>query len=321
MLQEKGHIGYIDFLKGLAIVSVILLHALPKNVLVGIGAILHIWQAVPLFVFISFVLIYLKLERKSLQDYYSKQSWIKLFKRIIFPFILMEGCILTLLLLKDDTKQVASFFQNLRIGRGAYYFYIYLQIWLLAPLAFFCMRYNQKWGTVILLFVSISGNVIIKGFAPMVESCIVVRYIFIAVVAYEWLNNHESRWWRYFLPIISVIYWLLMDQYDFNPWIPNTGGWAGQQFPAYFYLFFFVNLMIYIYTKCPAYLCKLLSWCGKNSWEIYLVQMAFFLFPFDKLMPFGNSSIHLMAYCIVSLLLCIIPVYIYLKVKKSFQIQ
>ena len=321
MHQKSRHLGYVDFLKGFAIVSVILLHALPKKVLVETYAVFHIWQAVPLFVFISFLLIYIKLRRISVSDYYGKKNWGKLFKRIIAPFLIIEGLLLLFFAIKGNNELILQFLQNGRIGRGSYYFYVYLQIWLLAPITYLLMRWNHLLGGVILLFVSVLGNVMcfFAGLSPMLESCLALRYIFIAVIAYEWMNNSKSRTWKYLFPVISVLYLLLMDYYDFNPWIPNTGGWGHQQFPSFFYLFPFVSIMVYLYTKCNSFLSTSIRWLGQYSWEIYLIQMIFFLFPFNTYIPLGNSIIHQIVYCIISLILCILPVYAYSKVKQLYK--
>lgn len=322
MEREKGtHIGYIDFLKGLAIVFVILLHALPRNVLEDTWALLHIWQAVPLFIFVSFMLIYMKLERISIGEYYfNKHNWLKLLKRIIVPFLAFEGVLITMLLIKGDNEHIGQFLQNGRIGRGSYYFYVYLQVWFFAPLTYLILRWNRKWGGVFLLFASLLCNVICHKavISPMSESCLAVRYIFIAVIAYEWLNNNESVWWKFIFPIISIMYWLLMSKHDFNPWIPNTDGWRGQQFPAYFYLFPFVSILVYLYSKCPKRLSFFIQWLGKYSWEIFLMQMVYFLLPVNSLIPITNYVVHLIIYSVISLALCILPIYVYSKMKFIF---
>ena len=318
MQQDKGtYLGYIDFLKGLAIVFVILLHAFPRSVLEDTWALLHIWQAVPLFIFVSFVLIYMKLGRITLGVYYNKHNLLKLFKRIVVPFLAIEGLLLILFLIKGDNEHIGQFLQNWRIGRGSYYFYVYLQIWLFAPFAYLVLRWNQIVGGVFLLLVSLLGNIICHkaDISPMLESCLAVRYIFIAVIAYQWLNNKESVLWKFVFPAISIAYWLSMSKHDLTPYIPNTGGWGGQQFPAYFYLFPFVSMLVYLYSKCTKRLSSLIQWLGKYSWEIFLMQMVYFLLPVNQLIPITNSVVHLISYSVISMALCILPVYLYSKMK------
>ena len=56
MSTTSSRLHYIDFVKGVAALSVVLLHTLPNAILKGTCAVYHIWQAVPVFLFISFYL-------------------------------------------------------------------------------------------------------------------------------------------------------------------------------------------------------------------------------------------------------------------------
>ena len=72
-MLKQSYLEQIDFIKGLAAVSVILLHTLPLSVLYGSFAVYHIWQAVPIFLFITFYLGFRNFEKKEdvLKGYYS----------------------------------------------------------------------------------------------------------------------------------------------------------------------------------------------------------------------------------------------------------
>jgi peptidoglycan/LPS O-acetylase OafA/YrhL len=72
-MDKNRHLDHIDFIKGLAAISVILLHTIPQSVLYGAFAVYHIWQAVPIFLFITFYLGFRNLEKKkvSYKSYYS----------------------------------------------------------------------------------------------------------------------------------------------------------------------------------------------------------------------------------------------------------
>lgn len=75
------HLKYIDELKGFAALSVVLLHTLPREALYTTGAYFHIWQAVPVFVFISFFLLLRKLDKcekvsESIRKYQKVLLWL-----------------------------------------------------------------------------------------------------------------------------------------------------------------------------------------------------------------------------------------------------
>ena len=57
MTEPRKH--ELDFIKGFAILSVILLHTLNRSMLYETYSYFHIWQAVLLFVFVSYYLIFI----------------------------------------------------------------------------------------------------------------------------------------------------------------------------------------------------------------------------------------------------------------------
>ncbi len=91
-------LSYIDFLKGIAIIFVLLLHTLSDGVRSAIIAQVHIGQAVPIFLTVTIFLSFLTMER--LDDRISKWfEWIRIwrmFKRIILPFaiVLLIQCLI-----------------------------------------------------------------------------------------------------------------------------------------------------------------------------------------------------------------------------------
>lgn len=75
-MSKAIHLEEVDFIKGLAAISVIFLHTLPLSILKGTFAVFHIWQAVPIFLFISFYLGFRNIERNGnvYKSYYSLQK-------------------------------------------------------------------------------------------------------------------------------------------------------------------------------------------------------------------------------------------------------
>ena len=89
---NTGHLTQIDLLKGLAIISVILLHTWPEKVLLITGAPFHIWQAVPVFILIAGyvgTLSYKRRDTARLRQCYGRSLLSHRFKRILVPFTLL----------------------------------------------------------------------------------------------------------------------------------------------------------------------------------------------------------------------------------------
>lgn len=137
--MTNNKIAEYDYIKGIAILSVILLHTVSTQFLFDSYAFFHIWQAVPLFILVSYILVFSKLDRRGdLCTYYSKQSIFKIVKRIALPYILFQCLISILSLLRYGTWNIYGLI--LGSGLGAYYPFIYIQLWLTAPFLFYLLN-------------------------------------------------------------------------------------------------------------------------------------------------------------------------------------
>ena len=116
MIKERNN--SIDFIKGVAIMSVLLLH---NNIPVPFK-IAWIGQAVPLFLLITASLTYSSFQSgKTLQTYYSLNTFSKMLKRIFLPFffVVLAQCAISFFLL--DNFSLFSTISGGGMGRGSYY--------------------------------------------------------------------------------------------------------------------------------------------------------------------------------------------------------
>lgn len=80
----------IDMLKGISVISVIILYTLPSKALLSSLSPYHIWQAVPIFIILSgytVSLSYLNKEIVNLKDCYESSLLFHRFDRLLKPFI------------------------------------------------------------------------------------------------------------------------------------------------------------------------------------------------------------------------------------------
>ena len=141
-MSQTVRLENIDFVKGLAALSVILLHTLPSIVIKGSFAIFHIWQAVPIFLFISFYLGFRNLEKKEnvFKGYFSKDRFKKIFLKIWLPLLLLAALeALFFLVIGNKDKAIGCLlcYDN---GPGSYYVWCYMQIWLLMPAIYLLLK-------------------------------------------------------------------------------------------------------------------------------------------------------------------------------------
>lgn len=308
--MKTGKLQYIDCIKGVAIISVILLHAFPKAFLHQSFAYIHIWQAVPLFVFVSFFLIFRKMETSSLADYFSEKRWKVLFRRIIIPFLIVQLIFIILLGCTGKWDALLRLLQFGGTGKGSYYPYIYLQIWLIAPFIYKMLKsFHIHVVGMLLIFISLLLNHMLLGVSDKFYSCIIVRYLFMAYLAYLWLKKEYNFVLLYLLPLVSIAYWIIYELGEMPKGL--YPGWGSQQFPAFFYTLLVVFLIHSIYHRIGSSTIKLiLEWLGQNSYEIFLMQMLFFRVVTCNLLGLGNFGIgQFLIYPVLALSGSILPVY------------
>ena len=315
MIMER--LNYIDGLKGFAIVSVILLHAFPIQFLHKSFAFIHIWQAIPLFVFISFLLIFYKMDISSFREYYCWKRWKSLFRRIIYPFIFVEIIIVFTLLYKRNWEGIIHLLFYGGIGKGSYYPYLYLQIWVVTPIIWWLLRkYRVVWVAFYFVIISVLLNFLFIDMPGRIYSCFFIRYLFMAIISFMWYKNIKKNrvLVLFVLPMISIIYWVLLEAkiINLNHLVPD---WESQQFPSFFFTYLFVYLFFMIYSKTSLFKLKsCFEWLGKNSYEIFLMQMLFFYFCPLNILCFNNSLFNrIVVYPCLALFGSIIPVYFYRK--------
>ena len=141
----------IDFVKGVAILFVILLHNMPNE---SIYSIAYIGQAVPLFLLVSSYLTYGGFQRKGFNGYFSARNVKKMLDRVFLPFFLLifSQCAI-FYLLKGGVDWQRLYMQG-GFGPGSYYPWIYLQCWLILPFVIFlvnCLSFRRSF----VLFVGI----------------------------------------------------------------------------------------------------------------------------------------------------------------------
>lgn len=116
MMDSKDRIQIIDAIRGLAIKSVILLHILPGIVLNHTYSSLHIGQAVPIFLFISFYLSFkgIKDRDDSLLNYFNKRRIGRLLKSVVFPYFIVVICQMIVTLLRNgNALEISDIFHRL----------------------------------------------------------------------------------------------------------------------------------------------------------------------------------------------------------------
>lgn len=307
-MRERNYT--IDVLKGLAIISVILLHTLTWKHRFLIGAPYHIWQAVPVFM----LLVGYNFSRSSivkgcstLNDVYRWPVIKRRLLKIIIPFIIIALVRFLLLLMLNNPVSWQSFLIGILMGdfeHGGYFIPVMIQTILLIPALYIFMQKDLKRNTLYLLisFYILDWVVMLLGMPGYLYRISVVRYLFIIVLGL-WLGMNDQLIkykWLILLGMGSLVYITSVYYFEIETILETY--WQAQHAPAYFWTLILVVFSLNKINIKPTNIFNYsLIKTGQASYHIFLVQMIYF-WLLDSL----SINLTVLLSVIVNLIVCII---------------
>lgn len=180
--KKFSNILQIDIIKGLAIISVILLHTIPENILIKTFSVFYIWQAVPIFLIIMGITLNISLSRKVhtniLQIY--KQYILSRVKRLIPPFAIIF--LISLCWGIYHNNFYIGWFSLIGLlpvsGHGNYFISLLFQFMFVAPLIFLVYKKSPK----LMLIIMFSIDILFQLIAPHISIFKVYPYLYSACI-------------------------------------------------------------------------------------------------------------------------------------------
>jgi len=286
----------IDTLKGAAITSVILLHALPSQWLVGSLAWFHIWQAVPVFTVLLGVTGY-GTRVSPLRRYYLRRA------RRLLPAFAVTWLVSLAAGLHSGTLTWDWWVLVGKLPTGApgnYFVTLLFEFVLVLPLVLAAWR-KSPLGTVLASFaLSLTYELVAHtlGAAGYGYSSSVLRYIFAVALGF-WVADGRSV-----LPAlpVSALYLIAYARGWVVPFFEEA--WQPQNLIAFVYPASIVEVTMKRAKDGIPALMRL----GRASYHIFLVQMIWFAFGLPSLntivdMPtLMSTAISLTVCCAIGLL-------------------
>ena len=330
-IKRGKRVDWIDQIKGIAIIFVIIVHVVPRSTLHDIYSRFYFNQAVPIFMLFSGYLLYESWEKYSPQKFLSAVRLRSLVKRIVVPFVLIlliEFLYLFFLSKIEFTELITNFVLQGGWGPGSYYPWIYLQSVLFFPLILIIIRSQKMYSGLIWAFlISITFEVIcvFSGMPTWVYRMTFFRYFFALYIGALWKKDEIPKGIIfYFLVSIGFLYLFLDRNYDgfLKPLIYPLS-WEGSHAPAYFYSFFFASKLIVIVSFLPKLAKKMLTTLGIASYHVFLCQMLYFaLFNhlFIHLMDKYDARVSLLGSTLIAVLASSFSGILFFKINKHFEV-
>jgi hypothetical protein len=269
-----------DFIKGLAIVCVILLHSISNHDLYKILAPWHIWQAIPIFVIVSGALYTEALLKNSERGIKGVgKSITKLIKPALCLWIMQ---ILAIYFIKDDVtlNRLYELIKQGGFGAGGYFIYIAIQNLVLGGLYHFVI---SKWARFGLIYIAVfSVAVDLFSYASSVDEelyrVLATRYAFFYALGVAHVKGlldfpvlvKASLW------SLGAIWLILVQNYlfDFSPIYLN---WHTHTTLSGFVAYGYFSVLLGIYSLVALWkFSRIICMFGEASYFIFLIQMAYF---------------------------------------------
>lgn len=282
----SARIDYLDFIKGFAIISVVLLHTLPSAWLNPLLSVFHIWQAVPLFMFVAGITGCITWERrkKDFRIYYKDlpaKAW-----TVYLPYVI--AVVLYQIYVWEPVGAI-PFIRSIlygQVGPGGYFVSLIVQHMIFFPLLLrmrdklnddkkfllYCLLLSAlvEWLSARYLCTDPSAD-------NMYYRFFYGRYLFVTALGAVFYNNEHlfSPATLNKLMLASIVYMVGATYMDIKfSFIPYE--WAPQHYPAYFYTYVLVQWLRDNRYKAPQTLHNIITTFGKNSYEIFITQLFVF---------------------------------------------
>lgn len=318
-LNRFGYDPFVDFLKGICIILIILNHCIPSELRSQFFFPLWGSPAVPIFLIIQVFHFY----KKGLNT--TKPNYNRIWKRVVRPFIIVELIIIAVLLYTGSPNSTIPSLKEivymLTGGPGSYYPWIYVQFAILLPLFRAIIKLRCAYSLIAFILLSQFAEIVcsISAMPEWIYRLILFRYVFLVYIGYllatkGFIINRYTM----ILSVLSIAFTILFayTDMDFNPLFYNVGAWSTCHWMCYFYVVFFMITglkVIYSYLSNSAF-STFIKQIGKYSYDIYLFQLFFFACVSEYICTACSFENKPLINVFVSLAICIIPVLIYKKV-------
>jgi Predicted acyltransferases len=317
--SKEGQDHSLDFVKGICILLVVMNHSIDNATCQATLFWLWGFPAVPLFLLIQVYHSY----KKGFNGIPLRLG--KIWKRVVFPFLLMEILLFTYGIVLYPVKSLHSLLMASVYwgggGPGSYYPWVYIQFAILLPLLRPLFRHLGE-KTLLLLFLGLSmGSELACHYTNMpdwIYRLLFLRYIFLIYLGYRMVvKGIVLNIVTISLSIISIIavYYFEIKEVDLSPLFYNSKFWPTCHWICYFYIAY---PMLYL-------LCKLFYWLpangkienlfcriGNHSYAIYIFQLFYFVVVAPTIRGFLLSlqqpTLALVLYLLISIFVCVFPV-------------
>lgn len=320
-------ITQIDLLKGLAMISVILIHSWNPAMRLDLGAPFYLELAVPMFILIAgytSAYAFIRYHADSLTTCYDRQLLVRRIRRILEPYTLMwiVQIVLIIVILQQNMGffSLVSNYLSGGNGPGSFFIPVILQHILVVPLLFVLALRNARIMLLLAFMTNLGYFALIQVLNPpgYITSLLYVQFLFAGALGVYLAVSPRPTPPQITIAGLLGFCSIYLEKYTkilpTSPVFPLTGS----VLDVLTYLWVFVLAVIGIAllpARNPGRGFHYLGIIGKASWHIFLVQMSVFFFfsgfidqvlvpliastsfPLNILILFGHAAVMVILCC------------------------
>ncbi len=281
--MKRNH--FIDILKGVCSLFIIVTHFAFKGSQ-RLQLLFPFWvdMAVPIFMMLSGYVTMASMRKKNVQtieEAYELKTVITKLIRFTVPFFLIWLVEFGFVVYDNGILNVPlsyhlTYFAQGGEGPGAYYYPIMMQFVFVFPLIYFLIERTGFAGLVVLFFTNYLLE-FLKGVYQLSENtyCLLLfRYIFIIGVGAYLASSHYRRRTSVLLLsfVVGVVFLIATQYWGFH--FPYLGMWTATSMMGCLYVAAVISVGL---RRCSAWRFEPLEVLGRASYNIFLVQKAYYL--------------------------------------------
>ncbi|MBC2456119.1 acyltransferase family protein [Clostridium beijerinckii] len=309
---NRKRIFFIDFIKALSIIMVIITHS---NI-TGIIRNKYLFQftidmAVPFFIIITGYTYTMSLENKkinSTKEWFRFENFSHKLIRLVpaFVFALLIEIIYAIHLGYDLKRIAVDIIKTGAYGQGGYYFWILLQILIVFPFMINLLKKDYISGTITIISIHLLSELLIHHFNVNI---LIYRLLFVRYIIFIWLGitlfyyKDKIKLRHVWLPA----FWSFLFIYSISflgYQVRLFTYWTGTSLPTAFYPFLFIFLLQKIDNlKINKKVENIIVIIGRASYHVYLVQMVYYFSPISNTLI---TKIGLLKAISINIIICIV---------------
>lgn len=327
--SKKSYFEQIDFIKALAITSVIVLHTISPERLLDIFTPFHMWQAVPAFMMLAGMTSTLSIRSLAARPDRApaanrwKKKLLGYVRRLIVPFtaIWLVQAVLLLVLQKDDLNTILTAYFLGGLGPGSYFTPLFIQHLLIFPLILALKNRLTPYPHYGVIFGFFAACLFLEwlclslNISDSLYRLLYVRYIFAAILGSYLVTHPFSR------PVVlggalaSAVYIAHNGYFSGKNYLIDHV-WGIQHAPDYFYTLLIVISLWNLYPWLANSRTQNILDIGKASYHIFLVQMVYF---YGFSVPLRDLLHNYGVYLICNLIICLLGGYGFYKLNLTLE--